>query len=180
MADTTTPQTATIRDATPADAEAVAQVHVDTWRDTYPGLVPDTYLVKRLDVTERMRFWRKAIRNPPADEHLQVAVLDKVVGFVSYGPCRHSDAKGEGEIYGLYVLPEAQGLGLGRALVDAAARRFAGEGRGEMVVEALRENPARHFYQAVGAQISGQGTHRFAGVDLPVVFYRWVDLNAFA
>jgi hypothetical protein len=35
---------ARIREATLADAEGVARVHVDTWRSAYKEMVPDSYL----------------------------------------------------------------------------------------------------------------------------------------
>ncbi len=38
--------TITIRPAVAADAAAIARVHVDTWRTTYRGIVPDEHLAK--------------------------------------------------------------------------------------------------------------------------------------
>ena len=35
-----------IRPATLEDAPAIARVHVDTWRTTYAGIVPDEHLAK--------------------------------------------------------------------------------------------------------------------------------------
>ena len=32
--------------AGPADAEALAQVHVTSWHETYRGLLPDAYLAR--------------------------------------------------------------------------------------------------------------------------------------
>ena len=34
-----------IRRAQAGDAEAIARIHVETWRATYAGLLPDRYLV---------------------------------------------------------------------------------------------------------------------------------------
>jgi hypothetical protein len=33
-----------IRDASPADAAAIARVRVDAWRETYRGIVPEAFL----------------------------------------------------------------------------------------------------------------------------------------
>ena len=33
-----------IRPATPADGEAIAKVHVESWRTTCPGIVPQAHL----------------------------------------------------------------------------------------------------------------------------------------
>ena len=36
---------ALIRRARAEDAAGIAQVHVASWRSTYPGMVPDSYLI---------------------------------------------------------------------------------------------------------------------------------------
>ena len=36
-----------IRAATPMDAAGIAAVHVETWRATYAGILPDNYLVSQ-------------------------------------------------------------------------------------------------------------------------------------
>ena len=35
-----------VREALSADAEEIARVHVDTWRDTYAGIRPDHVLLR--------------------------------------------------------------------------------------------------------------------------------------
>jgi hypothetical protein len=46
-----------LRPATPADAAAVAYVHVQAWRETYRGIMPDAVL-EGPSVEERARAWR--------------------------------------------------------------------------------------------------------------------------
>ncbi len=35
-----------VRDATSADAPAIARIHIDSWRSTYRGIVPHEYLAE--------------------------------------------------------------------------------------------------------------------------------------
>ena len=49
-----------IEPASAADAQAIAQIHVDAWRAAYVGTVPDHRLAMR-SVDERCAIWRKAI-----------------------------------------------------------------------------------------------------------------------
>ncbi len=35
-----------IREARLEDASAIARVHIDAWRETYQGIIPDTYLAQ--------------------------------------------------------------------------------------------------------------------------------------
>ena len=50
---------AVLRPARPGDAAAIARVHVDTWRSTYAGLLPDRYLVT-MSMTRRAAHWGAA------------------------------------------------------------------------------------------------------------------------
>jgi hypothetical protein len=45
-----------LRNATPADARAIAAVNVASWRAAYRGLMPDDVL-SGLSVPDRERFW---------------------------------------------------------------------------------------------------------------------------
>jgi len=49
-----------IRAAQTDDAAAIAKVHVDTWRMTYRGIVPDDHLAN-LSYEQRERTWQNAI-----------------------------------------------------------------------------------------------------------------------
>lgn len=169
-------KSALIRPARPADGAAIARVHVDTWRDAYAGILPAGYLVHRLKSGARHANARVGFGAVSAGtDTTLVAELGRVVGFVSFGPARHVRDRETGEIYALYVEPEAQGQGLGRALVSVALDRLYTSGRSRVDVEVLAENPSRHFYTAMGASIVGQGIHKFAGRELPVLFYRWLQ-----
>lgn len=59
--------TYTLRDANPADAAALARVHVRCWQHTYRGLVPAAAL-DHLDEAERADVWRWRLTSlpPPA------------------------------------------------------------------------------------------------------------------
>jgi hypothetical protein len=46
-----------IREATMADVAAIASVHVESWRTTYKGLLPDDYLAN-LTYAQREPRWR--------------------------------------------------------------------------------------------------------------------------
>jgi hypothetical protein len=47
-----------IREATMADVAAIARVHVESWRATYKGLLPDGYLAN-LTYEQREPLWRE-------------------------------------------------------------------------------------------------------------------------
>ncbi|BDP43188.1 hypothetical protein DAETH_31570 [Deinococcus aetherius] len=51
-----------VRPATPADAPGIAHVHVTSWRETYPGRMPEDFLARATGEVARERregFWTR-------------------------------------------------------------------------------------------------------------------------
>jgi GNAT superfamily N-acetyltransferase len=141
------------------DAAAIAIVHVRSWQGAYRGLLPQEYL-DGLDPAGRVGWWRQALERTqwPAAGTL-VAVSDgQVSGFAHVGPTR-DDGDGDGrvgEVTAIYVLPEAWGTGLGRALMTAALGELATAGYESATLWVLESNArARRFYERAGWSADG-------------------------
>lgn len=160
-----------LRPVRPADASAVARVYVDTWRDAYRGLIPQTYLDSMSHALHERR-WRQAFA---AGGWGFVAELDRrIVGFASGGRCR-SRGRWSGELFVLYVLPPWQGRGVGRALFDATHYELARRGHSDMLVWVLATNPARRFYEHLGGEPAGENVCEIGGARLRELAYGWRD-----
>jgi ribosomal protein S18 acetylase RimI-like enzyme len=136
--------------AVPADATAIAELHVATWRDAYRGQLPDT-LLDSLDVSHRSRFWSDVLD----DQHnVLIAIHDSVlVGFCSLIPSRDSDGTGRNvaEIAALYVSSKHWRRGVGSALCDRAFKVAADSKYSSITLWVLSSNTAGiHFYEAIG------------------------------
>ncbi len=118
---------------------------VETWRATYVGVMPQSVL-DAMDVDEHSRYWAQAATAAAA---IFVAEQEGgVVGFVCVGPCR--DTQAIGELYAIYVVPEAWSTGAGLALMEVAVEWLAGHGQ-EAILWVAEENPrARRFYERYG------------------------------
>lgn len=82
---------------------------------------------------------------------------NEVVGFVSGGALREQERGDDGELYTIYLLDRAQGLGLGKVLVKTLSSALASDGFKTMLVWVLKQNPAIRFYEYLGAiQVSGK------------------------
>ena len=99
-----------IRAAVMEDAAAIAHVHVESWRTTYAGIVPDAYLAS-LDTTLRARLWREWLSAEALV--LVVEVKGSVVGFAHGGRNREQVADCDAELYSIYLLKDAQKRGIG-------------------------------------------------------------------
>jgi ribosomal protein S18 acetylase RimI-like enzyme len=161
-----------IRPARPADAPALAAVHVATWRDAYAGLLPDEFLAG-LDPREWAER-RRARLTAPAEGTFELVFESegRVAGFVSGGPSR--DGFPGGEVYAIYVDPGCQGRGAGRRLLAAAERVLAAAGFTAASLWVLTGNgPARGFYESQGWRGDGS-THTWPateGLGVPEVRY---------
>jgi GNAT superfamily N-acetyltransferase len=165
-----------IREATTADAPAIAWVHVESWRTTYPGIVPDDFLAN-LSVERRARFWAETLSDPD-DAGVAFVAEDEagaVIGFASGGPEREHDPIYTGELYAIYLLAEAQGKGIGRQLARAVAERLAAAGHAAMIVWVAAENPFRRFYGALGGLPVRERHVTIGGTSLREVAYGWED-----
>jgi hypothetical protein len=61
-----------IRAAQPTDAAAIAKVHVDSWRTTYKGIVPDDFLAA-LSYEQHTHMWRPILSRSPPTSFVYVA-----------------------------------------------------------------------------------------------------------
>ena len=161
-----------IRAATLADAEAIAEVSVASWRWGYDGLLPASVL-DGLSVDDRAAEMRSMIDGAVCD--VSVAIVDDgtVVAFANIGTTRDDADAATGELFALYVLPEAAGTGVGRLLLRHAEAllREAGFTRATLWVLETNER-GRRFYERHGWTFDGtRGEHRFDCGNLPIVRY---------
>lgn len=144
-----------IRSATVDDADPIARVHVESWREAYTGVVPADYLAA-LDVDRRGEEWRTRLSDLGRGEHVWVAQEgDEVLGFASLGPSRDEDAdRATLEIPAIYLEPSAWGRGVARELMRTVLATVpAGTAVTLWVLEANER--ARHFYRRNGFQPDG-------------------------
>ncbi len=170
-----TPEPVFVRPAAPADAGAVGRVQVESWRAAYAGMMPDAVLAG-LSVEQRAAAWRGRLEHPEVPERrlFVVEVGGAVVGFASSGPSRDAGADtGTAEVYALYLLPAAWGLGHGRALFAAAVDDLRTRGFARITLWVLDRNArGRRFYEAAGMRPDGGAKVEVeGGADLPHVRY---------
>ncbi|MCV0394559.1 MAG: GNAT family N-acetyltransferase [Rhizobiaceae bacterium] len=160
-----------IRKASPDDAEAVAKVHLEAWRGAYQGIIPHRALNRMLS-RRGGAWWAGAIRRAA-----NVMVIDAggtIAGYATLGRNRARELSQQGEIYELYLLPEWQGIGLGRRLFTAARRTLSGAGLKGLVVWALEDNQnALSFYAGAGGRDIAEGVEVFDQKALRKVAFVW-------
>ncbi|MGH7920337.1 MAG: GNAT family N-acetyltransferase [Candidatus Dormibacteraceae bacterium] len=152
-----------IREATLGDAGAVALVHVRSWQAAYAGHLPQDYL-DNLSVEQRRRSWEQILsatdwpRTGTLVAEVEGKVERSIAGFVSIFPTRDGDRDPAttGEVGAIYVLAEAWGKGIGRALMRSALDRLTEAGFSAATLWVLDSNDrARRFYEAGPWRLEG-------------------------
>lgn len=170
----------TIRPATLDDALDIAKVHVDTWRSTYRGIVPSSFL-DNMSYEEGERRWLTHLRNAEIDGKRCFFVaedeLGHIVGFISGGFNRDDDPVYMGELYAIYILQAYHGRGIGQKLVLALVEKLLQMGIETMLLWVFAVNPARKFYEALGGQLVRESTFELEGVIVNEVAYGWLDIR---
>ena len=160
-----------IRHAEPGDAEAIAEVHHQSWNGAYSGIIPHKAL-NAMIARRGARWWSSAIRRVAAV--LVVEMGGEIVGYATLGRNRANELPQQGEIYELYIAPEYQGVGLGTRLFAAARRKLADHGLKGLVVWALEDNGgALSFYQGAGGLDVAEGIEIFDQKALKKIAFTW-------
>ena len=155
-----------VRTALPADAEAIADLKVRSWRAAYAALLP-AYLLDELDPAEEAFAWREYIGAKPLEDRLWVAVDNHIRGFARTGPSPYPDLpQGSAEVHGLYVDPERIGTGVGRLLLEYALTDLQARGFGTATLWHFVGNErAGRFYETAGFLADGAIRSSDFGVD---------------
>jgi ribosomal protein S18 acetylase RimI-like enzyme len=139
----------TLRPAIPADALAVATVHVRSWQAGYRGLLADEYL-DSLRADDRAKHYTFGSPDPDLPSTIVAEQHGRICGFASIGESRDLGPD-TGELLALYVDPDAWGIGAGRALVQDARARMHARGLTNAVLWILDGNArAERFYRIDG------------------------------
>jgi GNAT superfamily N-acetyltransferase len=155
----------TVRTGTLEDARGIAQVHVQSWLETYTNLMPSE-LLESITLESREVQWERTFQN---DVGVFVAVVrDEIVGFCSVGR-----RDGVFELFTLYLLKSHQGAGIGFALWQRALEYAKARDVREMVLWVLETNPTRRFYERQGGQLEGRKVEMMHGTKLVEVGYRF-------
>mgnify|MGYP002630801711 FL=1 len=105
-----------LRDATPADAPAIAALHAANWRTAYAGILDADYLAREVE-DERLAAWRERLADPGPGFETVVAMTEdgSLSGFSSLYHAH--DARLGGFLDNLHTDARVRGVGYGKALL---------------------------------------------------------------
>jgi ribosomal protein S18 acetylase RimI-like enzyme len=165
-----------IRKANLNDVKGIATVHVESWRTTYKGIMPQPYL-DGLNVEQREQIWINNLNN--ADQDIFVAENDQgeIIGFTSAGQRDTTTEENTTDLTTLYLLEPYHGQGIGKALLKAVVEAIQARGFTKINVEVIHENKTRLFYEKFGAQYVKTVKISVYRQPIDEDIYIWTDLN---
>lgn len=165
-----------VRRAKLDDAQGIAKVHVDSWRTTYNGIIPNDYL-DNLSYNQRTELWKKNIAKE--DNYVVVAENNEgqIIGFADAWKRDNNVVKNSGDLTSIYLLKKYQGMGIGKSLLKKLFDYFKQVGYEKIFVEVLEENKTRFFYEYYGAKIVKTVQIKISGKILNELIYEWDNVD---
>jgi GNAT superfamily N-acetyltransferase len=175
-----------IRAAAAADARTIARVHVQAWRESYCGLVPDR-VIEALSVERNGAMWAEILG---ASKSSIVHAVERfgiesdeieLVGFGSAADARGPELGATGEITAIYLLDKVKRRGIGRMLLSGLLAALANRGHRSAGLWVLVDNHGAHrFYEMLSARAGPRRLVIDGPAEMHEIAYIWDDLSGFA
>ena len=143
-----------IRKAGIKDTGLIRDLAFSTWPDAYGNILSTGQLNYMLELI----YSKDALANQIQYLHHQFIIVydnNTAAGFASYSP----KLKGDNTVYRLhklYVLPNQQGKGTGKLLLNFILNEIKQRGAKILELNVNRNNKAFHFYTKIGFTISNE------------------------
>jgi diamine N-acetyltransferase len=166
-----------IRPAGPSDVPALSELAKRTWTDAFGKPLSPEDLAAELEESRSEAYFTNALK----ETTILVAEEDGALrGYIQFGDVEVPEVEvrsGDEGLRRLYVDTEAQGLGLGRRLMDAALDHPGLASADRIFLTVWEQNQrAIHLYESFGFKTVGTTTVRIAdkevGEDLVMVLDR--------
>ncbi|WP_138205610.1 GNAT family N-acetyltransferase [Haloimpatiens lingqiaonensis] len=144
-----------VRYADVDDAKILGQIHSESWKVAYKGVVPDEVL-NNITAEKRQKYFEKALTEGWEEDAI-IFKDDKAVGLICIGKCRDEDKEEFwGEIWGIYLLPEYWNMGIGFELMNWGLNELKRRNYKKIALWVLERNiNARNFYEKMGFKHDG-------------------------
>jgi len=144
-----------IQEATIENIPVIHKLAYDIWPVTYKNIISPSQLSYMLDLLYSSANLQKQMEE---QGHRFIILYDYIynsklpVGFASFSKKSHGYPAYK--LHKLYVLPNQQGKGSGRFLINYIISTITKEGGSVLELNVNRDNPAQYFYHKLGFTIT--------------------------
>ncbi|MGC3946659.1 MAG: GNAT family N-acetyltransferase [Chryseolinea sp.] len=142
-----------IRDAVAGEEVIIKELAWGTWWNAYGTIVSSDQIRFMLDTLYNEEVLRQLITS---DDQRFIILSEAGIarGFAAYSP--RPEDPGIYKLHKLYVLPDCQGKGYGRRLLQEVTARLRAQNIHKLDLNVNRQNPAFNFYRAYGFEVLRQ------------------------
>lgn len=170
-----------IRQAAPADAVSIAEIHTDSWRKTYVAVLSADYLAQNVP-SERKQLWEERLSSPKGNQRVIVAEIQEVVVGFACVFAKHHGSWGS-YLDNLHVGAKYQGKGVGQALLGEVAKWCESRNPGTGLYLSVNQDNirAQRFYLDRGAHNAEPGIWNAPdGSKVPTYWFAWGSVGLLA
>jgi len=136
-----------IREADIADVDVIIQIAQETWWQTYSPILATeqiSFMLGLLYSTEKIQHQLST-----GEQTFILLIEDEIpVAFAGYSP--REENPDIYKLHKLYCLPQTQGKGYGKIMIDEVCRRVLAAGKHTLDLNVNRYNKAKNFYEKMG------------------------------
>ena len=143
----------TIKAATEADFPTIRQIAYDTWPQTFGQILSEQQIAYMLDLMYSLPSLQAQVQQQ-GHVFLLASEAENPLGYISY-ELNYQQTTAT-KIHKIYILPQAQGKGVGKALIDAATAVGLANQNEALLLNVNKYNKALQFYERIGFEVIGQ------------------------
>ena len=128
----------------------IAEIAETTWASTYRTILAPEQMRYMLDSIYAADTLLRVMQDG-SQQFLLIKENVGYAGFASYG--ERQNEPGFFKLHKIYVLPNNQGKGYGKLLIDSVKQRLASQNVIALDLNVNRYNPAQDFYKKLGFKI---------------------------
>jgi GNAT superfamily N-acetyltransferase len=140
-----------IRQATVNDVDTILQIAEKTWWATYSPILDKEQISFMLSEIYSVEKITSQLKNN-TQTYLLLIGDNKPVAFAGFSP--REDDPDIYKLHKLYCLPETQGQGYGKILINEVAQKTLEAGKHTLDLNVNRYNKAKNFYEKMGFSIA--------------------------
>jgi len=140
-------------EATPGHFPRIRDIACLTWPSTFGAILSEKQIAYMLELMYSLPALEKQV-GELGHRFILAREGETYLGYASYEI--NFEGKPKTKLHKVYLLPESQGKGVGRALLDRVGVAAQAAGDSVVSLNVNRYNPATQFYEKLGFQIVGQ------------------------
>lgn len=143
----------TVLPATDSDFDIIRSIAYETWPIAYDEILSKAQLDYMLGAFYNDTALKESV-SQKAHHFVLANEGNQTLGFASFE--RNYDHQKQTKIHKIYILPSAQGKGVGKVLIDYIAFEARKQGSLSLCLNVNRFNKAITFYEKMGFSISSE------------------------